>query len=118
MPRESDEIHKNLIKAMVGVLVKQGFEVKADHIDYEGGAPDSYGGKIPDIFAIKNGKKKIFVEAETCDSISLDHTKEQCQIFSDKIGFEFWIIAPKECINELKSQLKEWKITTDAIYSF
>ena len=114
---DSDTIHKNLITAMVKLLVGQGYTVKADHIGYEGGVPDDYGGKKPDIFAFKNGNNKIFVEAETCDSISSEHAKEQWQVFSDKIDTKFWMIVPKECLEELKSKLEEWKISVDSIYN-
>ena len=53
---------------MVKTLIAQGYTVKAAHIDYEGGTPDEYGGKVPDIFAYKNGNDKIFVGAEFLSS--------------------------------------------------
>ena len=114
---ESESIHKNLIVAMVKLFVDKGYTVKADHISYEGGIPDDYGGKRPDIYAIKNDKEKFFLEAETCDSISSQESKEQWQVFSSKIDVKFWMIVPKECLKELKEKLDEWKITVDSIYT-
>ena len=79
----------------------------------------------PDLTCFKNDAKKttIILEAETCETIAIDHTREQFKLFSahaKHIGAEFHVVVPKFCtrynqqisgldlVNEVE---KAWGIT-------
>jgi hypothetical protein len=56
----------------------------------------------PDVTCLKNDGKgtPIILEAETCESIAIDHTRQQWQLFSARakqIGGEFHVVVPKVC---------------------
>lgn len=114
----SEQLHNKLIKAMVRKLEADGYEnIRADHINYAEGAPDSYGGNTPDISTSKNAHTNIVIEAETLDSLDDTDTKEQLQVLSTIPNTKFWIIVPLEVVPILKARLKEWSIFYDEIFS-
>ena len=58
--------------------------------------------KIPDLTCFKNDAEKTFIilEAETCSSLSTDHTQDQWKLFSSsakKNNGEFHVVVPKVC---------------------
>ena len=81
-PEENNK-HNRLILALVNYLISKGYEISADHIGYPNGKPDEYGGKTPDIYAVK-GNEQIFIEAETCDTLNTEDTREQWRILSSR----------------------------------
>lgn len=57
---------------------------------------------IPDLTCQKNDAKgtEIILEAETCESLGLDHTRQQFQLFSAnarQYGKEFHVAVPRLC---------------------
>ena len=114
MKNQSD--HDKMVKAMADKFERDGVTVKADHIGHRNGQPPEIGGHIPDVFA-SNSYKKIILEAETPETISLEDTKKQMQAFSDVSRAEFHMIVPKGHTDELRQQAKEWNITIDKIWN-
>lgn len=124
-PTESQE-HKNLVEMMFNYFVKQGYtNLKAD---LEGKTqPDQIGKHIPDLTCNKNDTKKTFIilEAETCSTISDEHTESQWKTFYNKakeIDGEFHIVVPKTCNNSsgrtlAEQRLKELGISADTIWT-
>ncbi len=70
---------------------------------------------VPDITCFKNDAANtlIIAEAETCDTLTSPHTKEQWTLFSAYAGknkAEFHIITPKDCKEEAQKAAKEMNV--------
>jgi len=99
-PAESEK-HEKIIRMMLNHFKDQGYtNLKAD-LENET-LPDQIGDYVPDLTCCKNNEKKtpIFVEAETCDTISHEHTKGQWKAFykkSREVNGEFHLAVPRVC---------------------
>jgi len=109
---QSKQIHAALIEALAREYEKQGYFVKADHINHPNGRPPEVNGHVPDIAAYANNSLCIVAEAETCESISDMHTHEQWEAFS-KSAYLFDIIVPKACLDEAQRQAYVWGISVN-----
>lgn len=108
-----------MVESVALHLEKQGYYVKADHIDWKNGAPEEINNYVPDILAIRHGERHI-MEVETCPTFKDDeHTKPQLQSFAKSEITH--VIIPNVCINQgkkydpvpvMKAKLKKWKIPT------
>lgn len=105
-------LHNSLVRALVGEYEKNGYYVKADHINHPNGCPVPVGGHTPDIAAYSNGKLVIIAEAETCDTISDTSTWQQWEAFS-KSPYKFHVIVPKNCLTAAQNQANLWNISVD-----
>jgi hypothetical protein len=108
--QESTQIHLRLITAMVHKLMAEGWKVSADHIGFPNGTPEEWNKYIPDICATK-GNEKIYIEAETCDSLELKETQEQWIALSSHPKVQFSVIIPAKCVNEAKRIAEKLHIT-------
>lgn len=108
----SQKTHVALIRALVKKYEEDGYYVKADHIHHPNGAPPEINGFVPDIAAYSGNALKIIAEAETCDTISDDHTRQQWEAFS-KSMYRFEVIVPKSCFEEAQRQANLWAINVD-----
>ena len=74
---------------------------------------DTQRGHEPDATAYYLAKQYVF-EVETADSISDDHTYEQCRLFAayvrDRFA-EFSLVVPTGCGLDARSQLSRWGLT-------
>lgn len=115
---DNAKIHIRLITAMVKKLISEGYTVSADHIGYPNGKPELYREHTPDIFAKRGkGKEKIFIEAETCDSLDSVETKIQWVALSSAPDIDFSIIVPKKCVNLAKQLAKKWGVTVKTFWT-
>ena len=123
-PAESKE-HKDLIRMMLNYFRKQGYiNLKADLTGEN--TPDPIGGHIPDLTCNKNDPNQTFIilEAETCTTISDEHTDSQWRTFyreAKRVKGEFHITVPRTCddtsgITLAKQRLKELGIDADHIW--
>lgn len=95
---ESKE-HENLVSMMAKYYSTKGYvTIKADLNEYAN-KPDKINGYVPDVIA--EGKAPfIILEAETCDSIDIEHTELQFKAFDKFVkqnGGEFHIAVPRQC---------------------
>lgn len=108
--------HQKMVQKIIDEFKSKGLTITcADHEDYDTcGKTDGY---IPDVRA-KNPESGLnyIGESETCDSVSIEHTKEQIKAFSNRKmsggkskgeNVPFYIAVPKECHDELEEVLKE-----------
>lgn len=118
MTRTADnaKIHIRLITAMVNKLMSENYKVSADHIGYPNGKPDEFMGQIPDIYAEK-GDEKLFIEAETCDSLKDPKTKVQWVALSSSDEIDFFVIIPKECLGEARQLAKKWDVKVKTFWT-
>ena len=107
--------HDKMVKTMADKFERDGMSVQADHIGHRNGQPSEIAGHIPDVLA-SNYQKKIILEAETPETISLDDTKKQMQAFSNVQGTEFHMIVPRGHTADLKQQAREWGISIDQVW--
>lgn len=110
MPRsfEDKSRHDSLIRMMVKYFGSLGYTaITADIDGYP--TPNATWWKnkpqeqrIPDLTCYKNDPSRtlIILEAETCSSLTIEHTKEQWELFSahaKQNNGEFHVVVPKEC---------------------
>lgn len=105
----SKQTHQALIRALAAEYERQGYYVKADHIYHPHGRPPEVGGHVPDVAAYSNNRLHIIAEAETCDSLTDNNTREQWQAFSTS-PYIFEVIVPKSCLEDAKNQASIWGI--------
>lgn len=106
-------VHSRLVQALVDLFEENGYRVQADDIGHPNGSPDPVNGYVPDVVAHKVGKMPIIAEAEDCDSIYSEHTRDQWRAFSNAYGFEFHIIVPTRCLDAAQQQAWRWGIRVD-----
>ncbi len=116
--KNSDIMHKTLIRSMIRKLESENYTVQADHIGYNKEVKEEWGGEKPDIYAYKGNNSKVFIEAITKDNINSKDLKKRLEILSGKSEIEFWIITTKDFLDELKNKLKEWNILYDRLFFF
>ena len=104
--------HETLIRALIKKYESNGLYVEADHIGHLHGRPPEIGGHIPDIAAYEGSNLYVIAEAETCDTISDESTREQWYAFSNS-GYRFEVIVPKSCLESVKFQAGNWGIRVD-----
>ena len=96
-----NEKHEKMVRMMLDHFKGQGYtNLKAD-LENET-LPDRIGDYLPDLTCCKKDEKKtpIFVEAETCGTISHEHTEGQWKAFyrkSREVNGEFHLVVPKAC---------------------
>jgi hypothetical protein len=112
----SSQTHKLLIRSLASKYEHEGYYVKADHINHPNGSPPVINGYIPDVAAYYNGYLRIIAEAETCDTISDSHTREQWEVFSQST-YSFDVIVPKSCLEEAQQQANLWGIAINQWWS-
>ena len=95
------EKHKKMVRMMLNHFKDQGYSnLKADRENET--LPDQIGDHVPDLTCCKNDEKRILiiVEAETCDTMSHEHTEDQWKAFyrkSREVNGEFHLAVPRVC---------------------
>ena len=110
------KIHIRLITAMVSKLMSENYAVSADHIGYPNGKPPTWNEEIPDIYAEK-GNKKIFIEAETSDTLNTEETRKQWIALASNSNIKFSVIVPRKCLKEAKKLAKKWNVNVETFWS-
>jgi hypothetical protein len=99
---------------MIKTLEEKNYRIiQADLDSYQ--QPEKIGRHIPDIIAKDASGARIIVEVETCQTINLDHTKEQFEDFSKAEG-KFFVDVPHSCLEQLKQNARSWGTQVDAWY--
>jgi hypothetical protein len=106
----NESVHDKLVESLAAKYKSDGYYVQADHIGHTNGSPKEFGGYIPDIYATK-GIEKIIAEAETSDTISDDHTRQQLSTFARYASLH--VIVPQASLSEAQNQAKQWGIKVD-----
>jgi hypothetical protein len=105
---EEQSTHDSLVRMMLNYYATQGYlNICADLENCSRPAKFYWQGRpnyafIPDLTCQKNDPKgtQIILEAETCESLGEDHTREQFQLFSANAlqhGKEFHVAVPRLC---------------------
>jgi hypothetical protein len=100
--------HDSLVKMMAQYFSSLGYTaVKADIEGYSTPLEIYWINKpqerrIPDMTCNKNDPKNtlIILEAETCESLTIEHTKEQWKLFASHAknnNGEFHVVVPNQC---------------------
>ena len=105
--------HQNLAKGLIQYLNANGWQVThASGIQgYQ--APYQVGDYIPDVIAKAQNGLLAFGEAETCESVTSEHTAAQVDVFSNRImsnggaTIPFFIVVPESCFGRLKQLIRE-----------
>lgn len=113
---EDNNLHNRMIMAVVRHLMSQGYEVHADHIGYPNGKPEEWRGQRPDICAIK-GNRKLYVEAETCESLNNEETKVQWVVLNSNKDASFCIIIPEKCKDQAINLATKWGVKISSLWA-
>ena len=108
----SQRTHGMLISSLASTYEHEGYHVQADHIGHPNGQPPEVNGHIPDLAAYYEGILRIIAEAETSDTITDAHTREQWEAFS-RSPYRFDVIVPKSCLEDAQRQASMWGVTVD-----
>ena len=119
------EKHEKMVRMVLNHFKDQGYtNLKAD-LENET-LPDQIGDYVPDLTCCKNDEKKtlIFVEAETCGTISHEHTEGQWKTFyrkSREVNGEFHLAVPRVCNGDsgqalAKQRLDELNINAHKVW--
>ncbi|MHB0975634.1 MAG: hypothetical protein ACYC1U_00390 [Candidatus Aquicultorales bacterium] len=90
-------LHQDALWRLAGFLKDRGFSVKANHVDWEEGMPESFGGVMPDIEAYKAGRYYYF-EIETCEAF-IDElaTKSKLSVLASNPGHRTYGVMFLNC---------------------
>ncbi|MFC4078030.1 hypothetical protein [Salinithrix halophila] len=109
---KGQEKHNRMVEAVAKELVRKGFLIKADSIEWSDGVPPVLGENFkPDIIAFKDSIFHI-IEVETCSTFQSAETAHQLQIFSGK--GKTTVIVPTVCrsrtdlVLKMRESLREW----------
>jgi len=108
--------HERMVKKIIDKFESKDLRIKcADYTGYD--TCEKTSNYIPDVRARDDSNELNYIgEAETCDTVKSDHTKEQIKAFSGRTmkdgkskGAEvpFYIAVPKECESDLEEVLQE-----------
>ena len=111
----SRTMHKRLIAALARVYEEEGYGVQADGIGHPNGAPPVVNGHRPDVAGYRNRQLVRIGEAETCDSLGDDHTRQQWQAFS-RSPYHFDVIVPESCLFAARAKAAEWNVRVDRFF--
>ncbi|MCL5292785.1 MAG: hypothetical protein M1548_09790 [Actinobacteria bacterium] len=94
---EIKRLHDDALLRLAKYLDAKGFRVAANHIDWEGGMPESYGGVMPDLESSRGGANYYF-EIETCESF-LDEmaTKSKLSVLSSNAKHSTYAVMFLNC---------------------
>jgi hypothetical protein len=112
---EKQLLHDSMVRALANELMSQGYYVYADISGFT--QPQEIRGYIPDIIAVKE-KSTVIAEAETCDTIDTEHTREQYKVFSTVPGTDFHVIVPESCLTSAQYYANIWGISVDYWWKF
>jgi len=108
--------HQKLVGALAKALREQrGLQLRGvAHDDYED-KPYEIGGFVPDVIAYDEAKELLVIgEAETCDHIDTEHTRDQIKAWTNRVMSEgkskgvsvpVHVIVPSNCKNDLETFL-------------
>jgi hypothetical protein len=133
---EEQSVHDSLVRMMVNYYSTQGYSnIRADLESFARPEKFFWQGRqnetfIPDLTCQKNDAQKtqIILEAETCESIGLEHTRQQWQLFSAtaiQYRKEFHVVVPRLCrVGGLivsseplvQQSAREWGVTIHQIW--
>lgn len=111
--------HDNLVHMMINEYRRQGYTtIDADLNGFN--QPMEIGGFRPDIIA--DGRTPIIIcEAETCDTINIEHTENQFNAFANATrrqqNVEFHIAVPNACVADARQRLRDLGIVNVRIWS-
>ncbi|MCS7234582.1 MAG: hypothetical protein RMM30_01135 [Armatimonadota bacterium] len=75
----------------------------------------------PDLTCRDPAHRLLVVEAETCDTLELEETARQWQLFrayADSCGGEFHLVVPEECRPQAEETLRRLGLRVDRLLSF
>jgi hypothetical protein len=133
---EEQSVHDSLVRMMVNYYSTQGcLNIHADLENLSRPMKFYWTGResetfIPDLTCQKNDLRRteIILEAETCESLGSDHTRQQFQLFSANAlhhGKEFHVVVPRLCSVDgrivtaeslVKHNAATWNVTVHRIW--
>ncbi len=75
----------------------------------------------PDLTCRDRQNRLLVVEAETCDTLDLEETGRQWQLFrayADLCGGEFHVVVPEECRHRAEALLERLGLRADRVLGF
>lgn len=115
VPTESTESHRNMVRLVAEELIRMGYQVQADHIDWPDGTPVAQvEGYKPDILAFQ-GSRVVFIQVETCSTYRDTKVGYPLSVFSQKGSA--WIVIPTACgpksnpLLYMRDALRDWGLT-------
>jgi len=116
--RRSESAHQALIAVLAKFLVSQGYRnVKADLPGYDCPEEIRWRGTnivhIPDASGWRDGKLHIF-EVETEDTISIEHTKSQLELFNAfarQNNARLTVMVPRGVEEQARQQYRAWGLS-------
>ncbi len=123
--------HDALVLMMARFFIREGCsDVKADipgwlrpdGIWWDNKPEHKY---FPDLTCTDSNGKLVILEAETCESLATQHTKEQFQIFSahaSNMNGRFEVVVPKICNGkptnlQVLSLARKWGLTLQNVWT-
>lgn len=107
--------HHDMVRLVANALVRKGYQVQANHIDWPDGQPQvAFEGYKPDLMAFRESKV-VFVQVETCSTYQSTKVGYPLSVFSQK--GTAWIIIPSHCENEsnpllyMRDSLRDWGLS-------
>lgn len=105
---EQDQ-HDSLVRSMVKYCKdNQYVDIKADLPEYI--APPKLRNSIPDVLARNAMNNWLICEAETSNTINIDHTKGQMADFAT-FNATIIMLVPKDCEIAAKQALQSWELS-------
>ncbi|MDR6227221.1 hypothetical protein [Desmospora profundinema] len=107
--------HHDMIRLVAKELVRKGFQVQADHVDWPDGPPmAAVDGYKPDILAFRESRV-VFVQVETCSTYRKSKVGHPLSVFSQKGAA--WVVIPTACgkksnpVLYMRDALRDWALT-------
>jgi hypothetical protein len=110
--------HDTIVKDQVSTLEQRRHTIQG--ADITGYAPvQEVNGRVPDIVSTSPQGNRVLTEVETCDTIGMEHTKDQLIDLARARGgnTELHLVVPKSCLGEAQKTVKGWGITIDQWWS-
>lgn len=96
-------LHDDTLIRVARFLDDQGFNVKANHIEWEEGVPEPHGGVTPDIEASR-GVRRFYFEIETCESVENEMaTKSKLSVLTTYTDHQTYAVMFLNCRRGEKS---------------
>lgn len=109
---QSQSIHDKLTIIQIINYRREGYtEIKVNLKNYQYGQPDVVGGYSPDLSAFLNDEPTI-CDVATRDNLGDADYLKRWGVFS-RSYHKFHIIVPQNCLEELRGNLKNHRITVD-----
>lgn len=103
------ELHDRLVKSIMTYCKENGYKnICVDLAGYN--LPSKLGNHVPDLTAQTKDDAWLICEAEPCDNIDTDHTKEQMSDFA-RYTATVVLLVPKSCESLANGVLQKWGLS-------